>query len=86
MTRALGRIGLAFLLGVAAPAAFAQNGVEGNEEILTEEFILFPPDLWFPGGDGNDGRQDVREATLPPPPSGPATPVPFCGPGDPVCP
>jgi len=87
MTRRLGRIALLFLLAVAAPTAFAQNssGVEGNDEILTEDFILLPPDLWFPG-DGNDGRNDVREATLPPAPSGPATPMPFCGPGDPICP
>jgi hypothetical protein len=30
-------------------------------------------------------RQDVREVTLPPPPSGPATPSPFCSPASPTC-
>jgi hypothetical protein len=30
-------------------------------------------------------RQDVREVTLPPPPSGPATPSPFCSPSSPTC-
>ena len=31
-------------------------------------------------------RKDVQEVSLPPPPSGPATPVPFCTPAQPVCP
>jgi hypothetical protein len=87
MAQPLGRIGLFVLLTVLAPGAFAQNGtVQGNEEVLSNEFILLPPDLFAPGGDDDGGRTDVREATLPPPPSGPATPVPFCGPGDPICP
>ena len=87
MTRALGRIGLALLLGVAAPA-FAQNADNGDDDDgpFTEEFILFPgPDLWLPGA-SNEGRKDVREATLPSPPTGPATPIPFCSPSSPVCP
>ena len=85
MTRALGRIGLALLLGVAAPA-FAQNANDGDDDgPLTEEFILISPDWWLPGP-GNEGRQDVREATLPSPPTGPATPVPYCGPSSPTCP
>ena len=84
MTRALGRIGLALLLGVAAPA-FAQNADDADDSPLTEEFILISPDWWLPGGD-NEGRKDVREVTLPPPPTGPATPVPYCSPGSPICP
>jgi hypothetical protein len=31
-------------------------------------------------------RRDVEEVSLPPPPSGPATPVPFCTPAQPICP
>ena len=31
-------------------------------------------------------RKDVDEVSRPQPQSGPATPVPFCGPGDPICP
>ena len=84
MTRALGRIGLALLLGVAAPA-FAQDADDADDGPLSEEFILISPDWWLPGGD-NEGRKDVREVTLPPPPTGPATPVPYCSPGSPICP
>jgi len=31
-------------------------------------------------------RKDVDEVSRPQPPSGPATPVPFCSPGQPICP
>jgi hypothetical protein len=31
-------------------------------------------------------RKDVQEVSLPQPPSGPATPVPFCTPAQPICP
>ena len=31
-------------------------------------------------------RKDVEEVAIPQPPSGPATPIPFCSPGSPVCP
>jgi hypothetical protein len=31
-------------------------------------------------------RKDVEEIAIPQPPSGPATPIPFCSPGSPVCP
>ena len=31
-------------------------------------------------------RKDVDEVSRPQPPSGPATPVPFCSPGSPICP
>jgi hypothetical protein len=85
MAHALGRIGLVFLLSVAAPTAFAQQGGSQDDGPLTEEFILISPDWWVPGGD-NEGRKDVREVTLPPPPTGPATPVPYCSPGSPICP
>jgi hypothetical protein len=81
-------IGVVLLLAAAPVSAFAQDAdadLEESESVLTEEFILFPPDLWAPGA-GNDGRQDVREVTLPPTPSGPATYVPYCSPGSPICP
>jgi hypothetical protein len=88
MIRALGRMGLVFLLTTAAPA-LAQQAPAENEDTdgpLTEDIILFPgPDLWV-SGTTNEGRKDVREVTLPPPPTGPATPIPFCSPGSPVCP
>ena len=31
-------------------------------------------------------RKDVQEVSMPHPPSGPATPVPFCTPAQPICP
>lgn len=31
-------------------------------------------------------RKDVQDVLVPPPPNGPATPIPFCSPGSPVCP
>ena len=31
-------------------------------------------------------RKDVDEVSRPQPASGPATPVPFCSPGQPICP
>ena len=87
MNRRLGQFGLLVLLAVAAPAAFAQNddGTTDEDLLSTEEFVLMPGEWWLPGDD-NDGRQDVREVTMPPAPSGPATPVPFCNPSDPICP
>jgi hypothetical protein len=87
MSKALGRIGLLFLLAAMAHPALAQNNgtAEGDDSPLTEEFILISPDWWLPGGD-NQGRNDVREATLPSPPTGPATPAPYCGPSSPTCP
>ena len=86
MAQLFQRIGLFLVLSVLASVASAQNGtVQGNEEVLSEDFILLPPELWFPSGN-DESRTDVREATLPPPPSGPATLMPFCGPGDPICP
>lgn len=85
MTEALKRIGLVLLLAMGASAAFAQeDGEEADDTLLGEELILFP-DLWLPGP-GTEGRKDVRAVTMPPPPSGPATPVPYCGPSSPVCP
>jgi hypothetical protein len=88
MTRALGRIGLVFLLAFSAtPAAFGQDGDDGEVELGEQplEYTLFPDAWWVPGS-GNEGRKDVREVTLPPPPSGPAPPFPFCNPASPICP
>jgi len=31
-------------------------------------------------------RKDIDEVSRPLPPYGPATPVPFCSPGSPICP
>ncbi len=31
-------------------------------------------------------RIDTEEVTIPPPPTGPSTPVPFCSPSSPICP
>lgn len=86
MARALGRIGLVLLLALAAPGALAQQQNSGDTDdngILSEEPIVLLPDWWLPGS-GNEGRKDVREVTLPPPPSGPASQ--FCSPSSPVCP
>ena len=33
-----------------------------------------------------DQRTDVEEVLLPPPPTGPASPIPFCSPSAPICP
>jgi hypothetical protein len=87
MTRALGRIGLVFLLTIAAPAFAQQDADDGDDDgPFTEEFILLPGPDWWVAGSSNEGRKDVREATLPPPPTGPATPIPFCSPSSPICP
>ncbi len=37
-------------------------------------------------GDLYSQRQDVQDVLVPPPPNGPATPIPFCSPGSPICP
>ena len=88
MTETLRRIGLALLLTFAAPAAFAQDegedAVDLDESVLSDEALIFPDAWWLPGRD--EGRKDVREVSIPLPPSGPATPVPYCGPSAPVCP
>lgn len=85
MIEALRRVALVLLLLGAAPApAFAQQDSDDADEAL-DQSLLLPPDLFLPGPT-NSGRKDVREVTMPPPPSGPATPVPYCGPSAPVCP
>jgi hypothetical protein len=59
--------------------------------------LVAPSDGWslgYPDGLQDRGfpslvfeqRRDVEEVSLPPPPSGPATPVPFCTPAQPTCP
>jgi hypothetical protein len=41
---------------------------------------------WPAAGTILEQRKDVQEVALPSPPSGPATPVPYCTPAQPICP
>jgi hypothetical protein len=60
---------------VAAPEAF--SAARGATEALDDG-------IW--AGSVVSQRKDVQEVSLPPPPSGPATPVPYCTPAQPICP
>jgi hypothetical protein len=56
----------------ASSVAFAESGT-----VLRASAIL---------GATFEQRRDVDEVSRPPPPSGPATPVPYCSPSAPICP
>jgi hypothetical protein len=72
MMRMLG-LSLAIVAAVAAaPAAFAAD--------------IGPAEPAAFSGDIVKQRKDVDEVSRPLPPSGPATPVPYCSPGAPICP
>ncbi len=59
------------LLVVSAPTgAWALTGVSAEGLTALDRF---------------EQRKDVDEVLLPPPPRGPATPIPFCSPGS-ICP
>lgn len=73
MIRALALCSLVLLAAAPSGAWAASAGGEALETRAASADILFQ-------------RQDVREVSLPPPPSGPATPVPFCSPAQPICP
>jgi hypothetical protein len=75
MTRAIALFGLAFWLASSSGAAFASS-----------ESSLQPLKSWASAGSVVQQRIDTEEVTLPPPPTGPATPIPFCSPGTPLCP
>ena len=75
MTILLGRIGLALAIGVSASSgawAGSNLGRSLQASITAGEIV--------------EQRKDVDEVTRPQPPSGPATPVPYCSPGSPICP
>lgn len=80
---------LVLSLAMAGSAALAQ-GETDDEDLLAaagDDLLNAPTALdLYVSGDVQPGRRDVREVTMSPPPSGPATPVPFCAPSAPVCP
>lgn len=43
-------------------------------------------DFWMADQDTSDSRKDVAETSRTPPPSGPATLMPYCGPSSIICP
>ena len=43
-------------------------------------------DMWIDDGDSSDSRKDVDEVSRALPPTGPSTPVPYCGPSALECP
>jgi len=76
MQRALIRTSIALLAMLAAASiAVADDAKEGSAL-----------DIWIGDGDTSDSRKDVDQVTRPLPPSGPATPVPYCGPSAIECP
>jgi len=48
--------------------------------------VGFARSLALPASEIVQQRKDADETSRPLPPSGPATPVPFCSPGAPICP
>jgi hypothetical protein len=69
-------IGLALAMAVAASAS--AGAADLSRAGLEEAFS--------PSGTIVEQRKDVDEIARPEPPSGPATPVPYCSPGSPICP
>ncbi len=76
MRRAVMFAGLALAVSLAAPSV-----VSASDEALTDGLRAWPS-----AGSLISQRKDVEEVSLPPPPSGPATPVPYCTPAQTVCP
>jgi hypothetical protein len=73
MMRALGA-GLAIMTAFAAPSVAWSADVDG-----LRDFAVLSSDVV-------QQRKDVDEGLRPLPPSGPATPLPYCSPGSPICP
>jgi hypothetical protein len=71
MMRMLG-LSLAVVAAVAAAPVLAANVGPGETAALSSDIVK--------------QRKDVDEVSRPQPPSGPATPVPYCSPGSPICP
>lgn len=61
--------------GMLAAAVFPASATPADDVVA----ITLAPQLL-------QQRKDVDEVSRPQPPSGPATPIPFCSPGSPICP
>jgi len=92
MQRVLGAIALTLALLAGPTVASAQDGAEdaANElesvaNEIAEEGEDFLDVTTFTGG-SREERKDVLEVSTPEPPTGPATPIPYCSPGAPICP
>ena len=89
--RAMLRTVVVLSVALSGSLALAQSDDEDDDgEILANAGagLLNAPtalDLYV-GGTVESGRRDVREVSRSAPPSGPATPVPYCGPSSPICP
>jgi hypothetical protein len=75
MNRTLARAAVLLLAGILSSGAWADDAKPSSAL-----------ESWLGGYDTSDSRKDVRETSRPLPPSGPATPVPYCGPSSPQCP
>jgi hypothetical protein len=74
MRRAIATVGAAIIVLAGSAAGWAGDGaVEALKASPYAAMIV-------------EQRKDVEEVSLPPPPSGPATPVPYCTPASPICP
>lgn len=73
----------------AAPLAAHAQDQEDSESFIVigpNRAFVIDTDLWQPGIPSERvGRRDVEESLLPPAPTGPASPSPFCSPADPFC-
>ena len=72
MIRTIATIGVALSMSVAVPAVGNAAAVDGSFTKRSAPAVVHQ-------------RQDVREISVPPPPSGPANPSPFCSPASPYC-
>jgi hypothetical protein len=73
--RNLARIGLAALIAAAPAVAWAGAAHSAGR-----------PQIRSLAAETFEQRKDVDEVSRPQPPHGPATPIPFCSPGSPICP
>lgn len=74
MRKALSQLGAALLFAAAAGAGHPASAEIGNQANAMDAALMLQV------------RQDVEEVSMPPPPTGPATPSPFCTPSLPICP
>jgi hypothetical protein len=87
MSGTFARIGSALALATLLPAAASAQTLERHRPVVLGpgQAIVIEGDWWSPAAPTTQGRKDVLEVATPPPPQGPATPMPFCSPGQPFC-
>jgi len=87
MNRTFAKIGLVLAFAAAFPVAASAQSREPRKPVVVgpSQAFVINNDFWFPEPLTVQGRKDVLEVSIPPPPRGPVTPSPFCMAWRPTC-